>query len=623
MCGIAGFFHHHKSRYAPPEAISTRDRADMVLSDMQQRLTHRGPDDTGKFLNEEVGLAHVRLSIIDPIGGSQPITRTLWGKTYTIVYNGETYNMPHLKNLLELWGITPTTNSDTEVVLLGFLQEGPAFLERMNGIFSFAIYCHEEHFLYLCRDRFGVKPLFYTFQKNCIIFASEPKALFAFPGVRPRISGEGLGELFALGPAHTPGKTPYDGIFEVLPGHLLTVTDHVMQTPYYEIPIEEHREDYADTVAHVQALLYDAVSLQMLSDVPIATFLSGGLDSSIVTALCAGHYKDLGKTLDTYSFDFEGNDTYFQANAFQPSRDRPYVDKMVDALQTKHHYLSCGNDNLLATLYDAVDAHDAPCMADVESSLLYFCRETAKEHKVVLTGECADEVFGGYPWFHREELFWADGFPWSYQMDVRASLLLPKVTQTVSLRDYSYDTYQSACAAAPMPELARGNKLRKRQYEISYLNLRFFMQTLLDRMDRTSMYAGLEARVPFADHRLVSYLYNTPWELRFASGVKGLLKDASAPWLIDEVRLRKKSPYPKTYHPQYEQTLGKMLQEMLRGDRHPLSALVCPKKLEEHLSLPSNVTKPWYGQLMAGPQLLAYLLQVGYWLKKYQVEILW
>lgn len=623
MCGIAGFFHHHQSKYAPPEAISTQERADEVLSRMQQCIVHRGPDDSGKFLTEEAGLAHVRLAIIDPAFGSQPITRTLRGKTYTIVYNGETYNMPHLRTLLALQDIVPSTNSDTEVVLLGFLWEGPAFLERMNGIFAFAIYCHEEHLLYLCRDRFGVKPLFYTFQKNCIIFASEPKALFAFPGIRPKLSPEGMGELFALGPAHTPGKTVYDGIFEVLPGHILTVNDKVRQSPYYELPITEHTEGYEDTVAHVQALLYDAIELQMLSDVPVATFLSGGLDSSLVTALCSNHYAKLGKTLDTYSFDFEGNDRYFQANDFQPSRDRPYVDKMVETLQTKHHYLSCSTQDLLSVLYDAVDAHDAPCMADVESSLLFFCRETAKQHKVVLTGECADEVFGGYPWFHREELFWTDGFPWSYQMDVRESLLLPKVTQTVSFRDYSYHTYQNACATAPMPEEAQQNKVMRRQYEISYLNLRFFMQTLLDRMDRTSMYAGLEARVPFADHRLVSYLYNVPWELRFASGVKGLLKDAAAPWLMDEVRLRKKSPYPKTYHPAYEQTLGTMLQTMLRGDKHPLSALVCPKKLEEHLSQPSNVTKPWYGQLMAGPQLLAYLLQVGYWLEKYQVEILW
>ena len=361
--------------------------------------------------------------------------------------------------------------------------------------------------------------------------------------------------------------------------------------------------------------------MQMLSDVPICTFLSGGIDSSLVTAVCSQELKEKGQLLSTYSFDFLGNDKNFRANAFQPSQDRPYVDLMTSHCHTRHQYLTCDNHDLYANLFKAVDARDLPCMADVESSMLYFCGLVAQNHKVTLTGECADEIFGGYPWFHKKECFDADIFPWSMDFSPRIMLLREELLELLPLEDYARAAYEKTLRECPA--LPGESKEEKRRREISYLNLRWFMQTLLDRMDRTSMHVGLEARVPFADHRIVEYLWNVPWDMKCKNGVvKGLLREAARGLLPDEILERKKSPYPKTYDPAYEGLLRKELLEILSDQTQPLSGLVDLKKVQNYVAKPSDYGKPFYGQLMAGPQLLAYLLQVNYWLKTYHIRLI-
>lgn len=616
MCGIAGFSNF---------TMNYKEDAGKwysVLQEMNRLQKHRGPDEDNVWLTRHCGLAHVRLSILDLASGQQPMSRQLGNHSATLVFNGEIYNMPALRQALRAEGASFRTTSDTEVILLGYLYHGIDYVKELNGIFSLGIWDETTEQLFLCRDRLGVKPLFYTLQNNTLVFSSELKGLLSFPGVEALLDREGLCEIFGLGPARTYGKGVFKNTAELLPGHILIFQKGLLRTePYWTLESRPHEDSWEQTVEKTRYLVTDAIQLQMLSDVPICTFLSGGVDSSLVTAVCSRELHKQGKTLDTYSFDFKDNHINFKANAFQPSQDRPWVDKMVEHCHTNHHYLECCNTDLFQYLFKAVDARDLPCMADVEASMLYFCERVAQHNKVTLTGECADEIFGGYPWFHKQECFDADIFPWSMDFAPRTMLLKDEIATLLPLEEYARAAYDKTISETPI--LEGESPTEKRRREISYLNLKWFMQTLLDRMDRTGMHTGLEARVPFADHRIVEYVWNVPWEMKCKDGVvKGLLREAAKDYLPAEVLYRKKSPYPKTYDPAYEALLRKELLHVLSQPTSPLGALIDLHKTENFLRTPSDYGRPFYGQLMAGPQLLAYLLQINDWLEKYHVRIL-
>lgn len=615
MCGIAGFC-SFKENYSKESA-----KWQETLANMKNSIKHRGPDEDGFMLEEHAGFAHARLSIIDLANGKQPMTRKIGNRSYTIIYNGELYNTSELREDLEIKGWRFKTTSDTEVILVGIIEYGNEFVKELNGIFAFAIWDSYQETLSIFRDRLGIKPLFYTNTGNALIFGSELKVLFEYPGIRPIIDKEGLCEVFGIGPARTYGKGVFKGCKEVLPGYYNVYNrDGMKEYQYWKLVSRPHTDSYEETVEKTAILLKDSIIRQMISDIPICTFLSGGVDSSIVTAVCASELAKRGEQLNTFSFDFAGNDQYFKANDFQPSRDRPYVDLMVKHFNTKHTYLECDNFKLADALYKAVDAKDLPGMADVDSSLLYFCSEVKKFNKVTLTGECADEIFGGYPWFHSKEAFETAAFPWSRNIEPRKQLLQDDLLQLLNLEDYINKTYEASVAETP--RLSSDNAEETRRREISYLNIKWFMATLLDRMDRTSMFSGLEARVPLADHRILDYVWNVPWDIKCKDGVvKHLLREAAKGLLPDEVLYRRKSPYPKTYNPHYEAILAERLTEVLNNPSSPVNRLIDRKKVEAFLSTPSDYGKPWFGQLMAGPQMLAYLLQINYWLDKYKIEL--
>lgn len=616
MCGIAGFF-HPKENY-----LEHKEHYEELLESMIRIQRRRGPDDHGVYLSDICGLAHTRLSVVDLNTGHQPIIRRLEGKEFAIVYNGETYNTKELKEKLISRGWTFSTASDTEVLLTAYMEFGPEFVKQVNGIFAMAIWDGAKRRLYLFRDRLGVKPLYYARLDGVLLFASELKGLFAYPGFRPQLSMRGLNEVFSIGPAKTYGQGTFEHVLEVLPGHFLRFdADGEHDICYWQLTSHPHEDDYGRTVEKTSHLVQDAICRQMISDVPVCTFLSGGVDSSLVSAICARELKKQGKQLATFSFDFVDNQKYFQANAFQPSMDRPYVEKMVEFLGSDHHYLECDHVSQADLLYDSVRAHDLPPMADVDSSMLYFCSVVKDYNKVALTGECADEIFGGYPWFHKKECFEAETFPWTMDLEARKVLLNDDFLSSLRMEDYVAEVYAQSVAETPKLEGDSPEEARRR--EISYLNLRWFMQTLLNRMDRTSMYSGLEARVPFADHRIVEYLWNVPWEMKAHHGVvKGLLRDAGLGLVPDEILFRRKSPYPKTYDTHYELLLASRMTELLNDSSAPVMAFLDKKKIERFLASPSDYGKPWYGQLMAGPQMLAYMLQINYWLKEYNIEIL-
>lgn len=615
MCGIAGFCSFERD-YRKEEEQNRQ-----LLRQMRSALRRRGADQTGEYLCAQAGLAHTRLSIRDVALGAQPMIRRAGGAEYVIVYNGEIYNAEELKTELAAEGCRFETACDTEVVLYGYLRWGPAVAERLNGIFAFAVWDGARRQLWLFRDRMGVKPLFYARRGGELVFASEPKALFCHPAVTPAIDLNSLREVLGVGPARTSGNGVFCGVNEIHAGcRAVFAPGGFAESPYWQLESRPFEESYETAVETVSFLVRDAVRRQMVSDVPVCSFLSGGVDSSIVTALAAARLEEDGAQLNTFSFDFTGNDQWFRANAFQPERDQPYVEQMLQAVRTHHTCLYCDEASLARLLDAAVEARDLPGMADVDASLLYFCSLVAKSNKVALTGECADEIFGGYPWFYREELVNTDGFPWAKDTSARTLLLTDEAAEQLQLGEYAHARYAESVARTP--RLPGESPFEARRREIAYLNLKWFMPTLLDRMDRASMYSGLEARVPFADHRIIEYVWNVPFSMKRRGGVeKALLRDACTDLLPPALLHRKKSPYPKTYDPRYEALLCSRLRAILNDPGSPIRAFVDPAKAERLMRAPAQTGRPWFGQLMAGPQLIAYYIQLDCWMRRYSLSV--
>lgn len=612
MCGIAGWIDLKEDltdKYPIVEAMSAR-------------LANRGPDSSGTWFSEHALLAHRRLAIMDPAGGAQPMIRQKDGAYYSIVYNGELYNSPELKKSLELCGYSFTTSCDTEVLLLSFVHWGPRCVEHLNGIFAFGIWDEREQRIFLARDHFGVKPLFYSRSGSGFLFASEIKALLANPVIKPEIGVEGLSEVFGLGPARTPGIGVFNGISELKPAHCMIFDSNGLHTyRYWSLESYEHEDCLEDTVTKVKGLVIDSIERQFVSDVPLCAFLSGGLDSSAITALAALYFKNNRKgRLHTYSIDYTDNEKYFVPSLYQPDPDAPWVRRMSDECGSEHTYITVDTLQVADALEGAVAARDLPGMADIDSSLWLFCKEVKKDATAALSGECADEVFGGYPWFHSEELFNTDTFPWSRNMEERNAILSGDLTKAVRPAEYIARRY--AETLSEVPHMDGENELEKRRREMFYLNFSWFMQTLLDRKDRMSMAHGLEVRVPYCDYRLVQYVWNIPWDMKMLDGrEKGLLRKALEGVLPNDVLYRKKSPYPKTHNPSYEIVVKNRLMDIMHDPNSPLLPLIDKKALHSIMSEVSDLGKPWYGQLMARPQLYAWLIQVDAWLRMYKISI--
>ena len=603
MCAIAGII-----------GLPCSER---IAEQMLATMKRRGPDSNGCCQGDGYTLLHARLAIIDPEGGAQPMTLEWAGNCYRMVYNGELYNTQELRAKLENLGHVLGGHSDTEVLLHGYAQWGPAVLEQLNGIYAFAIWEINEQRLFLARDRMGVKPLFYTRKGDGLIFGSEIKTLFAYPGVRPCLDAEGAAQVLLLGPGRIPGSGVFKGICELEPGTCGFYSQgKLLLKRYWKLQDREHCDDFATTVSKVCYLVEDAIKRQMVSDVPIGCFLSGGLDSSIISAICA---REQGKQLDTFSVDYQDNDLYFKAGKFQPNSDKSYIEAMCDHLQCSHHWTVLQQEPLLACMKEATCARDLPGMADVDFSLLAFCGEIRKHVKVALSGECADEIFGGYPWYRDPLVRETDGFPWAQNTRQRIALLSPDLRQRIDGEDFVYSHYRTTLNDSDI--LPQTQPLEKRMKEMMNLNLRWFMQTLLDRKDRMSMYHGLEVRVPFCDHRIAEYLYGVPWAFKDYMGrEKGLLREAVKGLLPEQVLYRKKSPYPKTHHPQYAALVKGKIESLLKQRDAALFYLVSKDALSDLLDQPDAC--PWYGQLMTGPQTGAYFLQVQFWLEHYNIEIL-
>ena len=608
MCGIAGIV-SYKSPHCPQ---------DDILKEMMECMHNRGPDDEGAFFAPCCTLLHKRLAVVDPTHSRQPMTYHKDGKTYTIVYNGELYNTDEIKADLIKKGFLFTTTGDTEVVLCAYIAYGEGCADVFNGIFAFAIWDHMEERLFFARDAMGVKPFFYYVSDGEFIFASTVPTLLAHPHVPHTIDAVSISEILLLGPGRTPGNGVFTCINELKAGHMGTFDKNALTIKqYFHLTDKPHPHSFDKTKEHIKFLVRDAIVRQTVSDVPLGTFLSGGLDSSLISAVVSEEYRQKGKTLDTFSVTYKDQGKHFKASHFQPNSDDSYIDIMVDHIKSNHHSIELDTTDIIPALYAAIDEKGLPSMADVDSSLLAFCKKIKEKVTVALSGESADEIFGGYPWYRDKNIRDAAGFPWAQNTAYRMDFIADNIKDKIS-SDYVREKYSEALSSVSLADNLSDTE--KRMREMFVLNIDHFMQTLLFRKDSCSMHASLEVRVPFCDRRICEYMYSVPWEYKNYKGrEKGLLRYAFEGYLPDEILWRKKSPYPKTHNPRYLDALKELFSPILKDKDNPLWDFVNIKKAQSLLT--DDNQQPWYGQLMTTPQTIAYFIQLEYWIRKFSVTM--
>ncbi|MEV8022333.1 asparagine synthase (glutamine-hydrolyzing) [Streptomyces sp. NPDC086554] len=610
MCGITGWVSFDRD---------LRTAAD-TLDAMTETMSCRGPDDRGTWIEGPAGLGHRRLAVIDLPGGRQPMTARTPRGTVALVYSGETYNFTELRRELTGRGHPFTTESDTEVVLRGYLEWGEAVAERLGGMYAFAVWDGRHDKLVMIRDRMGIKPFYYYETPDGVLFGSEPKAILANPLARARVGADGLREMFTV--VKTPGHAVWDGMHEVEPGTVVTVDRAGLRRHvYWQLETRPHPDGREGSIAKVRSLLEDIVRRQLVSDVPRCTLLSGGLDSSAMTALAARQLAEAGMSVRSFAVDFVGQSENFVADALRATPDTPYVHDVAKAAGTEHRDIVLDSHALADPEIRAamIRARDLPTgFGDMDASLYLLFRAIREHSTVALSGESADEVFGGYLQFFDEEARAADTFPWLVRFAEHfgddGDVLRPDLAAALDLPAYVKDSY--ATAVAGVQRLDGESDFEYRMRKICHLHLTRFVRVLLDRKDRASMAVGLEVRVPFCDHRLVEYVYNTPWSLKSFDGrEKSLLREATADVLPRSVYDRVKSPYPSTQDPKYAIALQEHVKDLLAEPAHPVFDLVD----RERVARAAGRDVPQITQ--ASRHGLERTLDLALWLELYTPEI--
>ncbi|GAA5608993.1 asparagine synthase (glutamine-hydrolyzing) [Streptomyces platensis] len=614
MCGVTGWVDFERDLSSEHATAGA----------MTRTMACRGPDDEGLWLGRHAALGHRRLAVIDPEHGRQPMHTTAGdGSAVVITFSGEIYNFRELRAELASYGHRFHTHCDTEVVLRGYVQWGRGLAERLNGMYAFAVWDEAREELLLVRDRMGVKPLYYHPTPHGVLFGSEPKAVLAHPSVTPRVTADGLCEVLDM--VKTPGRTVFSGMYEVRPGELVVVgSTGLTRRTYWKLEAHEHPDDLNTTIATVRDLLADTVTRQLVSDVPLCTLLSGGLDSSAVTALAARGLRADGKgPVRTFSVDFTGAGSEFEPDAVRKGTDAPFVREMVRHVGADHTAVLLDSDRLAASaVRDAVlAATDLPpaYWGDMWPSLYLFFQQVRRHCTVALSGEAADELFGGYQWFHRRAAVQADTFPWLTSGSARyfggRGLFDRTLLDKLDLPGYQRARYEEARDEVPV--LPGENERERTLRRVSYLNLTRFVQTLLDRKDRMSMATGLEVRVPFCDHRLVEYVFNVPWETKTFDGrEKSLLRAAATDLLPHSVLTRVKTPYPATQDPAYERLLRQELADVLADGEAPIRELLDLEKAGDVLRRPVGAVSRPYDR---GSMEL--VLWMNTWLSTYNIRL--
>lgn len=587
---------------------------------IEQRLLltmkRRGPDGSSVYHWQGKTLLHSRLSHANY---AQPMALDWAGERYVISCDGTLFNRKEIYGVLEKLGHEFDSGNDAEVILHSYAQWGERMLDRLNGVFALMIVCEKEGKVFLARDRIGVKPLFYKAHLDGLLASSEIKTILSYPGVEAEVDDEAAAQILLLGPGRIPGNGVFYGIKELEPGWCGTYQGgNLRLRRYWQLTDQVHQGNLSETAEKVRFLVKDAVLRQMNVSEKVGTMLSGGLDSSVVSAICARELERKGEVLDTFSVDYLNNDKFFVSNRFQPNMDTDYIRIMQDELDSHHHWTVLTPEDLVNGIADATIARDLPGMADVDISLLAFCKEIRPYVGSVLSGECADEIFGGYPWYTDPQMRDLNTFPWAQTTKERTAFLHPWILETIDPEAFVHSCYRDTIDQADI--LPENSAIDKRIKQLVNLNFRHFMQTLIDRGDRMGAYCGLDIRMPFCDYRIAEYLYGVPWSMKHDKGQeKGLLRLSMEGLLPHSVLYRKKSPFPKTYDPRYLEIVSDMLRQVLADPHAPIFGLVRKEALENLLH--QDFSWPWYGQLMRRPQTIVYMLQINFWLEHYSVRI--
>lgn len=547
-------------------------------------------------------------------------TLKLENNLYSIVFLGNIFN---LNNLIEQSNLECSSSTEEEFVLKSYLENDLSNLHEFNGNFAFVIWDSKEKKLLFVRDQMGVKPFYYSIINNTFYFSSSLDELLKFNEIKRIIDSQGISELFGLGPAHTPGTTLFKNVYELRPAHLGIFNNSGLHlNKYWALKSQKHLDDFETTCDKITYLLEDSINQQMPHTNDFCTMLSGGLDSSIITAYASKYCeKNNLPNLKTISVDYIDNDKNFVKSDFQPNSDNYYIDIMKTSFNTNHKTVLIDTPELASCLKDAMEARCLPGMADIDSSLLLFCKAIKKDFNIGISGECSDEVFSGYPWFFREDALNSNTFPWSLALGERQEILNLGISDKINIKEYVDFRYNESLDEINFDENdSIDTVIRKR---ITHLTYDWFMQTLVDRAERIANYTDLIVLVPFCDYRLVEYLWNIPWEIKAYEGrEKGLLRYIVKDLLPQEIVERKKSPYPKTHNPTYLNSVKVMLTDILNDSNSPVLNLINKDFVQNIIDTDGkSFTRPWFGQLMTGPQLMAYLVQINMWLQKYQPKI--
>jgi asparagine synthase (glutamine-hydrolysing) len=608
VCGIAGWVDFMRDLSGQVDTIER----------MSETMRNRGPDDKGVWVSRHAALGHRRLAVIDASGGRQPMVETVGSRSdpVVLVYNGEIYNFRELRAELTGRGQRFATRSDTEVVLRAYLEWGIDCVQRFNGIFALGLWDGRRAQLLLARDRIGVKPLYYHTYPGGLLFGSEPKAVLANPLFSAQMELGALAILF--NPRLTmPGETPLHGLAEVCPGHVMRFSRAgVEDRVYWRLTSNEHTDDLPGTVQRVRELLEDAVARQLVADVPVCSLLSGGLDSTTMAAIASRRIMGSGQgRLRTFCVDFVNDEQDFRPTAMRPERDAPYAAVAARHILSNHAEVVLDTPAILCAFSAARRARDLPSLGQFDASMHLLFAEIRRHATVALSAEAADEIFGGYPWFHDPAMVWRDTFPWVGDAPRLTDCLRPEIQEQIRPAEVERDRYSTLRAA--VPSLPGEKALDARMREVLFLNQVGPLACLLDRTDRMSMAAGLEVRVPFCDHRLVEYMWNVPWSLKTVGGrPKALLRMAARGLVPVETIERAKSGYPGTHDPAHEAEVLGAAMRIVADHTSPLADLIDAERL-------TRLVEGWRENLtwMNAAHLLTPILEVDIWMRRYGVRV--
>lgn len=584
MCGICGVFCSDRTQHANREALAA----------MNRQIVHRGPDDDGFFVEDNIGLAMRRLSIIDVQAGHQPLSNEL-GSIW-IVFNGEIYNHQDLRKDLEMRGHRYRTHSDTESIVHLYEEYGTKCVEHLRGMFAFAIWDRPRKTLFIARDRLGIKPLYYRYDGRTLLFGSEIKTILAYPGVHPEFDSSTLAEYLAFG--YLSGEqTMYAGIRKLMPGHTLSVDEsgELQICQYWDLTInaDDGSRPAASYVSQYREQLEQCVASHLMSDVPLGVFLSGGLDSSAIAALTTKIRKE---PIETFSVGY-GEEAFSEL---------PYARSVAEHLRSKHHEVHLSRDEFFQTLPRLIWHEDEPVVWPSSVSLYFVARLARERVTVVLTGEGSDETLGGYTRYAwtllntRMDRVYRTMTPGSLRRMLRERLvgsrlsgaLKRKLEHTFLGRDgaswpsFYFDNFYSAFSDAEQERLltpeaaaAANDAYAASMYHwekssgdllhrLLYTDIKTYLVELLMKQDQMSMAASVESRVPFLDHGLVEFTARIPSKHSIdGMAGKSILKAAVKDLLPSSIVYRKKMGFPTPWAYWLEGTTMDHIQEQLTEPR--------------------------------------------------------